>query len=314
MSKFYRSVWISDIHLCSRDSRADLVHDFLSNIKCDYLYLVGDIIDVWALQKKWHWPAIYNEVIHKLLKRSRKGARVTFVPGNHDEFFRQFVGFKFGDVRIVMNVIHETADGKRLLVIHGDEFDAAVQGHRWLAHLGDWAYRHLIVINRIYNMTRAWFGKPYWSLSGAIKRRVKQAVKYLNNFEAILTDEARRRKVDGVICGHIHQPAVRQLGEILYCNTGDWIEHCTALVEHVDGRLELLWWHATVDDRSRDLEAEAAANHLAPNPGRFAPRISDPWTNRMPAPRDSESLLFPDLAPSSPPSDTPQPIALGVDN
>jgi UDP-2,3-diacylglucosamine pyrophosphatase LpxH len=232
-----------------------MVYSFLSSIKCDYLYLVGDIIDVWALRKKWHWPVEYNEVIHKLLKRSRKGARVTFIPGNHDDFFRSFIGYRFGEVKVEARVIHTTADGRRLLVTHGDEFDAAVHGHRWLARLGDWAYGHLIVVNRLVNAVRRWMGKPYWSLSGAIKRKVKQAVTFLNNFEQILVEEARRQKVDGVICGHVHAPALRDMDGILYCNTGDWVEHCTALVEHMDGRLELIWWHQEMDSRVGDMAA-----------------------------------------------------------
>src|SRR5262249_16401303 len=162
----YRSVWISDVHLCSRDSQAEMVHSFLSSIKCEYLYLVGDIIDVWALQRRWHWPAQYNEVIHKLLKRSRKGAKVTFIPRNHDDFFRNFLGYRFGDVKIEARAVHVTADGRRLLVTHGDEFDAAVHAHPWLGYLGDWAYGHLIVLNRFVNTVRRWMGMPYWSLSG----------------------------------------------------------------------------------------------------------------------------------------------------
>lgn len=249
MSTFYRSVWISDVHLCSKDAQVEMLHSFISSIKCDYLYLVGDIIDVWALRKKWYWPAMYNELVHKLLKRSRKGAKVIFIPGNHDEFFRDFIGYRFGDVRIAANALHQTADGRRFLVLHGDEFDAVVRCRPWLTHLGDRAYQQLVALNRLVNTVRRWMGKPYWSLSGAIKRRVKQAVKYLNDFEDILVEEAKRQCVDGIICGHIHQPALRELQGVVYCNTGDWIEHCTALVEHPDGRLEIVWWHKQLDQR-----------------------------------------------------------------
>jgi len=251
--RFYRSVWISDTHLCTKDAQSEMLYSFLDNIKCDYLYLVGDIIDIWSLQRRWFWSQQYNEVLHKLLKRSRKGAKVIYIPGNHDEFFRNFVGYQFGDVDVVSHAYHETADGRRFLVIHGDEFDTVVRYHTWLSRLGTFAYGFLIRLNRVVNAVRARMGKPYWSFSGAIKRKVKQAVKYRTNFEDLLTKEAQRQRLDGVICGHIHQPAMRQLDGIAYCNTGDWVENCTALVEREDGSLELIWWHEALDDRCRDL-------------------------------------------------------------
>jgi UDP-2,3-diacylglucosamine pyrophosphatase LpxH len=257
--RFYRSVWVSDLHLCSRDAQSELLHDFLDTIRCDYLYLVGDIIDVWALEKGWYWPKQYNEVVHKLLKRSRKGAHVVFIPGNHDAFFREFVGVQFGDVEIALRAVHTTADGRKLLVIHGDEFDAAVRLHPWMARLGDWAYRRLVFVNRTYNGIRRWRGKPYFSLSGAIKRKVKQAVKFLNNFEELVRAAGERQGVDGIVCGHIHQPAAKRLGDLEYYNCGDWIENCTALVEHFDGRMEILWWHEEVNIR----RAAEAAGSLA---------------------------------------------------
>ncbi|MBN1513089.1 MAG: UDP-2,3-diacylglucosamine diphosphatase [Phycisphaerae bacterium] len=272
--RFYRSVWISDAHLCSKDARADLLYTFLDSIKVDYLYLVGDIVDVWALRQKWHWPPQYNEVIHKLLKRSRKGARVFYIPGNHDDFFRSFVGYQFGDVRIVSDRIHETADGRRFLVLHGDEFDSIVLYRRWLSHLGSWAYRYLIAINRMVNWVRRLLGRPYWSLSGAIKRKVQSAVKHLTSFEQLLTAEARHRRVDGVICGHTHQPAIHEIEGILYCNTGDWIESCTALVEHADGRIELVWWAKEWES----LQAEGLVDSALP----FGPGRSEaPWGRHL---------------------------------
>ncbi len=263
MKTHYRSVWISDVHLCTRDSQSELLYEFLDAIRCDYLYLVGDIIDVWALRKRWHWPDQYNEVLHKLLKRSRKGARVIFIPGNHDDFFRHFVGYRFGQVKIEERVLHKTADGQRFLVLHGDEFDTVVQYRPWLSHLGSWAYQYLIYLNRLVNAVRRRMGRPYWSLSGAIKRKVKQAVKFLTNFEDLLTREARRRRVDGVICGHVHQPALREIDGLLYCNTGDWVENCTALVETESGELRLLWWR---QERER-LAALAAEREAALTPG-----------------------------------------------
>jgi len=253
MKTFYRSVWISDTHLCTKDCQSEMLYSFLDSIKCDYLYLVGDIVDVWALKKRWHWPKQYNEVIHKLLKRSRKGAKVFFIPGNHDELFRDFEGFQFGDVQIVLKAFHETADGRRFLVLHGDEFDTIVMYHNWLSRLGSWAYDYLILLNRVVNGVRRRFGQPYWSLSGAIKRRVKQAVKHLANFEDLLVREARRNEVHGVICGHTHTPGMREMDSILYCNTGDWVENCTALVEKENGELEIVWWHSEMDERCSDM-------------------------------------------------------------
>ncbi len=240
--RHYRSVWISDVHLCTRDSRADMLNEFLDFFTCDNLYLVGDIVDVWALKKRWYWTDLYNEVLHKLLKRSRRGARVVYIPGNHDEFLREFVGYGLGNVRIMMDALHETADGRRFLVIHGDEFDTVVQYHKWLSKLGGWAYNYLILLNRMVNAVRRFFGRPYWSFSGVIKRKLKQAVKFLTRFEELLVKEAKRRNVDGVICGHVHQPTLRELEGVLYCNTGDWVENCTALVESESGELTLLWW------------------------------------------------------------------------
>ena len=260
--RFYRSAWISDVHLCTKDARADLLYTFLDSIKVDYLYLVGDIVDVWALRQKWHWPPQYNEVIHKLLKRSRKGAKVFYIPGNHDDFFRSFVGYQFGDVRIVANRIHETADGRRFLVLHGDEFDTIVLYHTWLSHLGTWAYRYLIALNRMVNWFRKVLGRPHWSLSGTIKRKVQHAFKHLTSFEKLLTAEARRRDVDGVICGHTHLPAVHEIEGILYCNTGDWTESCTALVEHEDGRIEMVWWAK----EWASIQAKAAGEPMLPFP------------------------------------------------
>ncbi len=255
--RFYRSVWISDTHLCTKDAQSELLYSFLDSIKCDYLYLVGDIIDIWSLQRRWWWPQQYNEVLHKLLKRSRKGAKVIYIPGNHDEFFRNFVGYQFGEVEVMSHAYHETADGRKFLVLHGDEFDTVVRYHTWLSKLGGFAYHYLIKVNRLVNAYRKRMGKPYWSFSGAIKRKVKQAVKYLTHFEDLLTKEAQRQEVDGIICGHIHQPALREIDGIQYCNTGDWVENCTALVEREDGTLELIWWHEEMDERCRDLARTA---------------------------------------------------------
>jgi UDP-2,3-diacylglucosamine pyrophosphatase LpxH len=264
---YYRSVWISDAHLCCRDAQADCLYDFLDSMRCENLYLVGDIIDIWSLRRKWHWTSQYNDVIHKMLKCARRGARVVYIPGNHDDFFRSYVGYNLGGIEVALNTVHETLEGKRYLVVHGDEFDTVVQYHRWLSHLGSWAYGHLITLNRLVNVVRRRMGKPHWSLSGAVKRRVKKAVKLVNRFESVLSAAAKRQGVDGVICGHIHQPAMYDIDGVHYCNTGDWVESCTALVEDERGRLSLLNWRNEFDakmlsEQSRGTRFEAAAEEL----------------------------------------------------
>lgn len=243
MSKVqYRSIWISDAHLCSRDCRADYLLSFLRCNKSRYLYIIGDFIDAWQMKRRWYWPQIMNNVIQKVFSKAKKGTQVIYIPGNHDEGLREFAGVHFGNIQVVRDTIHETADGKRMLVLHGDEFDAIVQHRKWLAVLGDAAYGHLIWLNRIVNAVRKLFGMPYWSLSGYIKVRVKNAVSYVGSFEAAAVRRAREAAADGVICGHIHQPALKQVDGLCYANAGDWIENCTALVEHLDGRLAIVNW------------------------------------------------------------------------
>ncbi|MCB9850983.1 MAG: UDP-2,3-diacylglucosamine diphosphatase [Phycisphaerales bacterium] len=270
MSTFYRSVWISDLHLASLESQAQLVHSFLDQMKCDYLYLVGDIIDVWTLRKKWYWPKLYNEVMHKLLKRSRKGAKIVYIPGNHDEFFRSFVGFTFGDIEVKTRDIHTTADGKRLLVTHGDEFDAVVRHRRAFSLLCNGAHQHLIRLNHVVNFIRRLFGLREWRLSVAVARKMQNAFRHLKNYEDLLVEEALRNEVDGVVCGHSHRPALLERDGILYCNCGDWTENCTALVEHTDGRLELLNWRDIIAAQST--EEDDTAPPAAPRFRRFMPR------------------------------------------
>ena len=229
----------------SQDCRTDYLLSFLKHNKSEYLYLVGDFIDLWQLKRRWHWPQMFNNLIQKVLSKAKKGAKVIYIPGNHDEGLRSFVGAKFGGIQIAMQAIHETADGRRMLVLHGDEFDAVVQHNRWLAILGDAAYGYLITLNRMVNFVRRQFGMPYWSLSGYIKGRVKNAVRFITSFEEAVVHYAKKQQVAGVICGHIHQPTIKMLNGIQYCNTGDWIENCTAMVEHMDGRLELIHWMQT---------------------------------------------------------------------
>ncbi|CAN7190058.1 UDP-2,3-diacylglucosamine diphosphatase [Phenylobacterium sp. LjRoot164] len=238
----YRAVFISDVHLGTKGCQAELLLDFIRHIECESLYLVGDIVDGWKLRSGWHWPQSHNDVVQKILRMARKGVNVIYVPGNHDDRVREFVGVHFGGVVVVRDAIHETADGKRFLVLHGDEFDGVVQHARWLAFVGDYAYRALVATNTLFNRVRRRMGFGYWSLSAFLKTKVKNALQFVENFEAAVADEARRRGVDGVICGHIHKAEMRDIDGIAYINDGDWVESCSALVEHHDGTLEILHW------------------------------------------------------------------------
>jgi UDP-2,3-diacylglucosamine pyrophosphatase LpxH len=237
-----RTVWISDLHLGTPGCQAEPLLDFLRQVECETLYLVGDIIDGWQLRRQWYWPQSHNDVVQKLLRKARKGTRVIFVPGNHDEFARKYLGHNFGGVDVVKEYIHLTADGRRLWVTHGDLFDGVIQCAKWLAYLGDSAYELTLRINRHLNSMRARLGLPYWSLSRYLKLKVKRAVSYVSDFEAAVAREARHRGVQGVVCGHIHHAEIRTIDGVLYCNDGDWVESLTALVEHADGRLEIIEW------------------------------------------------------------------------
>ncbi len=238
----FRSIWISDVHLGTRGCNAEFLLDFLRYTESEYLYLVGDIIDGWRLRKSWYWVQSHNDVIQKVLRKARKGTKVIYVPGNHDEILRDYTDIRLGGVLVVGEAIHRTADGRRFLVLHGDQFDAVVKYAKWLALLGDWAYNVALAFNNVLNGARRRLGLSYWSLSAYLKHKVKNAVDYIGRFEEAVADEARRRKVDGVIAGHIHKAEMRRIGDVLYCNDGDWVESCTALVEHMDGRLEILHW------------------------------------------------------------------------
>jgi len=240
----YRSIFISDIHLGTPGCQAGHLLDFLRHTDSKYLYLVGDIIDGWQLRRGWFWHQSHNDVIQKVLRKARKGTQVTYIAGNHDEAARQFLGLAFGGIEIRDEAEHRTADGRRLLVIHGDLFDAVVQGAKWLAYLGDQAYVVTLKLNRWFNHIRATIGLPYWSLAQFLKQRVKNAVSYINHFEDALAHEARRRGYQGVVCGHIHKAEIRDIGGILYCNDGDWVESLTALVELEDGELKIIDWKA----------------------------------------------------------------------
>lgn len=238
----YRAIWISDLHLGTTRSQAEYLLDFFRSTESEILYLVGDITDNWSLKKKWHWEQSHNDVLQKILRKARKGTRVIYIPGNHDEQFRDFAGIRFGRVVVKRNDIHTGVDGKRYLVMHGDEFDGVIQYAKWLAYVGDQAYEWSMSLNAVLNRVRRRLGMPYWSLSAYLKNRVKKAVEYLSLFEEMMVREAKPQGADGVICGHVHTPEMRTIDGIEYLNDGDWVESCSALVEHLDGRFELLHW------------------------------------------------------------------------
>jgi len=254
-----RTVWISDVHLGTPGCQADALLDFLKRVECDTLYLVGDIIDGWQLRRSWYWPQAHNDVVQKLLRKARKGTRVIFIPGNHDEFGRKFLDHSFGGIEVAEEWIHTTADGKRLWITHGDLYDGVIQCARWLALLGDSLYEFTLKLNRHLNSFRARAGLPYWSLSKYLKLKVKRAVSYMGDFESALAREARKRGVDGLVCGHIHHAEMRMVEDILYCNDGDWVESLTALVEHPDGRLAIIDWGQVMAGQSTPFEDAAAA-------------------------------------------------------
>ena len=238
--KKLRTIWISDIHLGTKGCNAEMLLDFLHSVECETLYLVGDIIDGWRLKKGWYWPDSHNEVVRRVLKIAHKGTRVVFIVGNHDEMLRDYAGFSFGGITLAQEAIHETADGKRLLITHGDAFDGVVLYARWLAFLGDQAYTLMLRANVWLNAIRKRLNMPYWSLSSYLKKRVKNAVQYVCAFEDAVAREAAERGVDGVVCGHIHCAEIRQIGDVTYYNDGDWVESCTALVEAFDGTMSIL--------------------------------------------------------------------------
>jgi len=254
----FRTLWISDLHLGTPGCQAGALLDFLRHTESETLFLVGDIIDGWQLRRHWYWPQAHNDVIQKLLRKARKGTRVIFVPGNHDEFARKYVQHNFGGIDVAHEWIHETADGRRLWVMHGDLFDGVIQCAKWLAHVGDSLYEFTLRLNRHLNSLRGRLGLPYWSLSNYLKQKVKRAVSYVGDFEAAVAREARKRGVQGVVCGHIHHAELREIDGILYANDGDWVESLTALAEHADGRLEILDWARATRELARTPPACAA--------------------------------------------------------
>lgn len=267
MARTVRSIFLSDIHLGTPACQAERLLDFLRGYECQHLFLLGDILDLWSMRRRGiHWPESQNTVVQKVLKRARHDVNVVFVPGNHDEAAREHAGTLFGNIRVERDYVHEAADGRRYLLIHGDEFDKVIQHHRWVAILGTAAYDMLVEINMWLSWARRHLGlSGYWSLAGYAKRRVKSAVSFVFNFEEAVTRHAQNRGVDGVVCGHIHVPAMHERDGILYLNCGDWVDSCSAIVEHLDGRMELVRW---TEPSTGDLQALGTHGEPANAPAR----------------------------------------------
>ena len=257
LPKRFRAIWISDVHLGFKGCRADYLLDFLKSTESDYLYLVGDFIDMWSMRRNFFWPQSHNDVIRAVLGKAKRGTRVVYVPGNHDELLRDYDGMSFGDVLIRNEIVHTTADGRRLLILHGDAYDSVIRCSKLIESIGSWSYGWLLDVNRLVNWTRRKLGFPYWSLAAYLKHKVKNAVNYISSFETVVAHEACKHKVDGLVCGHIHHAEITKIGGVLYCNDGDWVESCTALVEHFDGALQLLHWADQQHVMKCEVELEA---------------------------------------------------------
>jgi UDP-2,3-diacylglucosamine pyrophosphatase LpxH len=286
-----RTLFLSDVHLGARGCQAEKLLDFLRHYDADTVYLVGDIVDGWQLRSGWYWPQAHNDVVQKLLRRTRKGVPIIYIPGNHDEFLRDYYGTHFGGIEVREDTVHVAADGKRYLVVHGDLFDVVIRHARWLALLGDKAYDAAIWLNTYFNAIRRALGLTYWSLSQWAKMKVKNAVNFIGEFEHALTAEARRRGADGVICGHIHHAVIRSQDGFSYINCGDWVESCTAVVEHFDGYFEIVKW---TSEQPPTAEAELSAVSL----GHGIPSVA----SRGAAVGASRSNLSDGRAPSRPAS------------
>ncbi len=264
--RFHRTIFISDTHLGTPGCKAEALADFLAHNESETLFLVGDIVDGWQLKRRWFWTEAQQRVVNEILRKADNGTRVIFVPGNHDEFARhyagrQLFGNRFGGIEIVNEAIHQTADGKRLWVLHGDRFDGVIHFAKWLAHAGDWAYGWALKFNDLLFVVRRSLGLDYWSLSAWLKHKVKNAVEYISRFEETVAREAARRGVDGVVCGHIHHAEIRRIAGVLYLNDGDWVESCSALVEDGRGHMEILRW---APSSGRALDLPAAIGEPAP--------------------------------------------------
>ena len=243
----YRSVFLSDIHLGTKMSQSDQLLEFMKTFECEKIYLVGDIVDCWAMSKKKIWSQFHSDVIQKLLRRARKGVEIVYIPGNHDEMLREYCDAEFGHIILVQECIHVGINGKLYLVTHGDEFDVVIKNAKWMAHLGSWAYDVSIDIGRWVSKARSFFNMAQWSLSSYLKHTVKESVNFIGDYETTLANYVRSKKLDGIICGHIHHANIRDIDGITYMNCGDWVESCTALVEHHNGTFEIIKWREYVD-------------------------------------------------------------------
>lgn len=255
-----RTVWISDVHLGTRGCKVAYLDDFLEKVKCDYLYLVGDIIDGWHISRgSTYFPQDHVNIIRRFLSKARKGTKIFYVVGNHDEFLRKyhdfFEGADFGNIHIADEFVHETVNGEKLWVIHGDLYDGVTRYHKWVSVVGDIGYNLLLSLNRHFNKLREVFGRPYWSLSAYLKRQVKKAVEFITSFEETVAKECIKRDYDGVVCGHIHHAEIKDIGGVTYYNDGDWVESCTALIEHFNGTIEIIHWH-TIEGSTKKQQGE----------------------------------------------------------
>ncbi|MBQ4879414.1 UDP-2,3-diacylglucosamine diphosphatase [Pseudoalteromonas luteoviolacea] len=239
---YYPSIWISDVHLGYKDCKAEFLLDFLNCTRCDTLYLVGDIVDLWSLKRQFYWHPSHYQVLECIQKKAESGTRVIYIPGNHDETFRNYVDMTLFNVEVHHTYVHTTSAGKRFLLLHGDDFDSATRYNKLISIIGDQAYDFLLFLNRWTNRVRKLYGGHYWSLASWLKNRVHKARAAIAAFEQAAVHEAKKQGMDGIICGHIHQPRINVTDGIVYCNDGDWIENCTALVENEQGRIELLHW------------------------------------------------------------------------
>ena len=255
--KQYNAIFISDVHMGTKHAQVDKLLTFLKETECRHLYIVGDLIDGWELKRKWYWPQSHNDVVQKILRKARKGTEIIYVPGNHDEGLRRYIGTHFGGIEVRPTDIYEAVNGDKYLVLHGDSFDNVMLYARWLAHVGDHAYDLVLRLNTVFNGLRRLMGLRYWSLSSYLKIRVKNAVQFISEFERVLANEAQKVGVQGVICGHIHHAEMKQYGDIIYMNDGDWVESCTALVEHFDGTWEIVFWADIVAQRGATSKADA---------------------------------------------------------
>lgn len=262
-----RTLFLSDIHLGTRACQAHHLLEFLREYHAERIYLLGDIVDFWAMHRHIHWLPAHNTVVQKLLRRVRHGEQVVFIPGNHDEVLRDYTGNTFGGIEVLPEAVHETADGRRLLLIHGDAFDQVTRYHRWVAVLGDVAYEQLVRLNLLLSWVRRKLGiSGYWSLAGYAKRKVKSALNFIFDFEDSAVRHARERGLDGVICGHIHWATIKHIDGLLYANCGDWVDSCTAIVEHFDGQLEMIAWGTAPLGQLRQEIAVAAPPQPAESP------------------------------------------------